>query len=269
MANERFQLSVMNDTEPSARDVAAFERDLKTAQGRASCSTTSRRPTKHVSTCSASLRARPTFPVVGVTETRRRASSYQEWMLDQLDDTKGAGGPIVVKVIELDHATMRSAGVTVLADTSFAIGARRVHRRPWPNGAGKTTLMRAILGLLAAARRQLARASTSRRGAATRRSAICRKCARSLPDLRCAASISSPAPCMASAGPCPSRPAPIAADRRDTGDRRRERTRRPALSDMSGGERQRLLSPRRLSATRNSCCSTSRSSALINAIRRR
>ena len=30
MANERFQLAIMNDTEPSARDVAAFERDLKT-----------------------------------------------------------------------------------------------------------------------------------------------------------------------------------------------------------------------------------------------
>ena len=30
MSNERFQLAIMNDTEPSARDVAAFERDLKT-----------------------------------------------------------------------------------------------------------------------------------------------------------------------------------------------------------------------------------------------
>ena len=29
MRNERFQLSIMNDTEPSARDVAAFEQDLK------------------------------------------------------------------------------------------------------------------------------------------------------------------------------------------------------------------------------------------------
>ena len=29
MTNERFQLVIMNDTEPSARDVAAFERDLK------------------------------------------------------------------------------------------------------------------------------------------------------------------------------------------------------------------------------------------------
>ena len=29
MRNEQFQLSIMNDTEPSARDVAAFEQDLK------------------------------------------------------------------------------------------------------------------------------------------------------------------------------------------------------------------------------------------------
>ena len=29
MRNERFQLAIMNDTEPSARDVAAFEQDLK------------------------------------------------------------------------------------------------------------------------------------------------------------------------------------------------------------------------------------------------
>src|SRR5262249_54406180 len=29
MRNERFQLAMMNDTEPSARDVAAFEKDLK------------------------------------------------------------------------------------------------------------------------------------------------------------------------------------------------------------------------------------------------
>ena len=29
MRNQRFQLAVMNDTEPSASDVAAFEEDLK------------------------------------------------------------------------------------------------------------------------------------------------------------------------------------------------------------------------------------------------
>ena len=29
MRNQRFQLAMMNDTEPSARDLAAFERDLQ------------------------------------------------------------------------------------------------------------------------------------------------------------------------------------------------------------------------------------------------
>jgi len=33
MRNERFQMAIMNDTEPSARDIAAFERDLKTLIG--------------------------------------------------------------------------------------------------------------------------------------------------------------------------------------------------------------------------------------------
>ena len=34
MRNERFQLAIMNDTEPSARDVAAFEQDLKSRKVR-------------------------------------------------------------------------------------------------------------------------------------------------------------------------------------------------------------------------------------------
>ena len=33
MLNQRFQLAVMNDTEPSARDVAAFEHDLRDRSG--------------------------------------------------------------------------------------------------------------------------------------------------------------------------------------------------------------------------------------------
>ena len=35
MRNQRFQLAMMNDTEPSARDVAALERDLRKAQVKA------------------------------------------------------------------------------------------------------------------------------------------------------------------------------------------------------------------------------------------
>jgi zinc/manganese transport system ATP-binding protein len=51
-------------------------------------------------------------------------------------------------VVELDHATIRIGGRSVLADASFAIHAGEFIGVLGPNGAGKTTLMRAILGLL-------------------------------------------------------------------------------------------------------------------------
>ena len=53
-----------------------------------------------------------------------------------------------MNVVELDHATIRIGGRTVLADASFAINAGEFIGVLGPNGAGKTTLMRAILGLL-------------------------------------------------------------------------------------------------------------------------
>jgi zinc/manganese transport system ATP-binding protein len=51
-------------------------------------------------------------------------------------------------VVELDHATLRIGGRTVLADAGFTINAGEFIGVLGPNGAGKTTLMRAILGLL-------------------------------------------------------------------------------------------------------------------------
>jgi len=51
-------------------------------------------------------------------------------------------------IIELDHATIRIGGRTVLADASFTIKTGEFIGVLGPNGAGKTTLMRAILGLL-------------------------------------------------------------------------------------------------------------------------
>jgi zinc/manganese transport system ATP-binding protein len=51
-------------------------------------------------------------------------------------------------VIELDHATIGIGGHIVLADASFSINAGEFIGVLGPNGAGKTTLMRAILGLL-------------------------------------------------------------------------------------------------------------------------
>ncbi|HEY5379799.1 MAG TPA: ABC transporter ATP-binding protein [Pseudolabrys sp.] len=54
-----------------------------------------------------------------------------------------------MNVVELDHATITLGGRAVLADASFAIGPGEFIGVLGPNGAGKTTLMRAILGLLA------------------------------------------------------------------------------------------------------------------------
>jgi zinc/manganese transport system ATP-binding protein len=53
-----------------------------------------------------------------------------------------------VTVVELAHATIRIGSRTVLAEASFAINAGEFIGVLGPNGAGKTTLMRAILGLL-------------------------------------------------------------------------------------------------------------------------
>jgi len=53
-----------------------------------------------------------------------------------------------MNVIELDRVTLRLGGRSILADTSFAIRRGEFIGVLGPNGAGKTTLMRAILGLL-------------------------------------------------------------------------------------------------------------------------
>jgi zinc/manganese transport system substrate-binding protein len=92
MRNQRFQLSVMNDTEPSARDVAAFEQDLKTRKVRAMFYN-KQAANKVVQRLVALARAAK-VPVVGVTETVPPGLSFQDWMLMQLDDTdKALTGP--------------------------------------------------------------------------------------------------------------------------------------------------------------------------------
>jgi zinc/manganese transport system ATP-binding protein len=53
-----------------------------------------------------------------------------------------------MNVVELDHATIGIGGRIVLADVSFAIRSGEFIGVLGPNGAGKTTLMRSILGLL-------------------------------------------------------------------------------------------------------------------------
>jgi zinc/manganese transport system substrate-binding protein len=92
MSNERFQLAIMNDTEPSARDVAAFERDLKTRKVRVLFynKQASNKVVQHLIELARAFNV----PVVGVTETAPPGVSYRDWMLMQLDETQRAlAGP--------------------------------------------------------------------------------------------------------------------------------------------------------------------------------
>ncbi len=92
MRNDRLQLAIMNDTEPSARDIAAFERDLKTRKVRAVFynKQASNKLVQHL----LDVARASNIPVVGVTETAPPGVSYQDWMLMQLDETQRAlAGP--------------------------------------------------------------------------------------------------------------------------------------------------------------------------------
>jgi zinc/manganese transport system substrate-binding protein len=92
MANERFQLAIMNDTEPSARDVAAFERDLKTHNVRVLLY--NKQASNKVVAHLIDLARAANVPVVGVTEIAPSGVSYRDWMLMQLDETRRAlAGP--------------------------------------------------------------------------------------------------------------------------------------------------------------------------------
>ena len=92
MRNERFQLSIMNDTEPSAHDVAAFQDDLKGHKVRVMFYN-KQASNKAVQTLVDRAHASK-IPVVGVTETAPPNLSYQEWMLGELNDTaKALAGP--------------------------------------------------------------------------------------------------------------------------------------------------------------------------------
>ncbi len=53
-----------------------------------------------------------------------------------------------MNIIEFDHASLQIGGRTVLSEATFAVGVGEFVGVLGPNGAGKTTLMRAILGLL-------------------------------------------------------------------------------------------------------------------------
>lgn len=90
--NERFQLAVMNDTEPRASDVAAFEDDLR--QRRVRLLLYNSQATDTAARRLLRIARQAGVPVVGVTETEPPGTSYQAWMMGELDAVERAlAGP--------------------------------------------------------------------------------------------------------------------------------------------------------------------------------
>ncbi|MEJ0046610.1 MAG: zinc ABC transporter substrate-binding protein [Rhodospirillales bacterium] len=82
MRNERFQLAVMNDTEPRASDVAAMEADLR--GHKVGVLLYNAQVTDASTQRLLGIAQQAGVPVVGVTETLPPNTHYTGWMLDQL-----------------------------------------------------------------------------------------------------------------------------------------------------------------------------------------
>jgi zinc/manganese transport system substrate-binding protein len=80
--NESFQLSVMNNTEPSASDVAAFEKDLKSHQVKLLVYNS--QASDPIAVRMEKIAKASHIPVVGATETEPAGKNYQTWMLSEL-----------------------------------------------------------------------------------------------------------------------------------------------------------------------------------------
>lgn len=91
MRNRRFQLSVMNETEPRASDIAAFQRDL--TERKVKLLFHNDQTSDDLSERLVKLARASKVPVIGVGETLPPGSTYQEWMLTQLQAVEKALAP--------------------------------------------------------------------------------------------------------------------------------------------------------------------------------
>lgn len=92
MRNQRFQLAVMNETEPSARDIAAFEDDLRNR--RVKVLIYNNQVSEKLTDRLRDIASKSGIPVVGVSETMPANVSYQKWLLSELEALdKALGGP--------------------------------------------------------------------------------------------------------------------------------------------------------------------------------
>jgi zinc/manganese transport system substrate-binding protein len=88
MRNGGYQLAVMNDVEPSASQIKAFEKDLKARRVRilfynSQVTDASTERARRIAQAHG-------VPVVGVTETMPAGSHYQAWMMSQLSEIEKA-----------------------------------------------------------------------------------------------------------------------------------------------------------------------------------
>ena len=83
MRNQKFQRALMNETEPSARDIAAFESDLKNQK--VAVLIYNKQVSEKLAERLLTIARTAKVPVVPVTETQPADVSFEDWMLGQLD----------------------------------------------------------------------------------------------------------------------------------------------------------------------------------------
>ncbi|MGY4494468.1 metal ABC transporter solute-binding protein, Zn/Mn family [Pseudomonas sp. TE3610] len=86
--NQRFQLSVMNETEPSASDVAAFQDDLQNHRVRALVY--NRQTASPLAERMLAIARQADVPTVAVTEMLPAGLTYQAWLLGSLNTLQEA-----------------------------------------------------------------------------------------------------------------------------------------------------------------------------------
>ena len=86
--NHSFQLAVMNNTEPSASDIASFENDLKTH--RVKLLVYNSQATDPTADRMQKIAKEAGIPVVGATETEPAGENYQSWMMSELEAVEHA-----------------------------------------------------------------------------------------------------------------------------------------------------------------------------------
>jgi len=92
MRNQSFQTAVMNDTEPSASDFAAFQEDLKNRKVKVLIYND--QVTDDMTDRLKELALQSDIAIVGVTETLPAGMTYQSWMMDELTRLdKAMSGP--------------------------------------------------------------------------------------------------------------------------------------------------------------------------------